>query len=106
MSATLPQAEGLEHGDYSCAVVIDATNRRVVAVYHARVDADLMGSDILNQLGLWYNLALVGVESNNHGLSTLSALRDCNYRNIYRQHRHLQRFEPKTELLGWRLTIT
>jgi hypothetical protein len=43
--------------------------------------------------------------SNNHGLTTLSALRDAGYRNIYRQHRHLQRFEPKTELLGWRTTI-
>ena len=97
-------SEGLEHGDYSCAFVLDATNRQVVAIYHAHVDADLFGSDILNQLGLWYNTALIGVESNNHGLSTLSALRDIKYRNIYRQHRHLQRFEPKTELLGWRTT--
>jgi hypothetical protein len=63
------------------------------------------GTDILNQLGQWYNQALVGVESNNHGLTTLSALRDVGYRNIYRQHRHLQRFEPKTELLGWRTTF-
>lgn len=98
-------AEGLEHGDYSCAFVLDATNRQVVAIFHALVDADLFGSDILNQLGLWYNTALIGVESNNHGLSTLSALRDIKYRNIYRQHRHLQRFEPKTELLGWRTTF-
>jgi hypothetical protein len=98
-------SEGLAHGDYSCAQVIDATNRRVVAVFHGHVDADLFGSDILTQLGLWYNTALVGVESNNHGLTTLSALRDAGYRNIYRQHRHLQRFEPKTELLGWRTTF-
>jgi hypothetical protein len=97
-------SEGLEHGDYSCAQVIDATNRRVVATFHGHVDADLFGTDILNQMGLWYNQALVGVESNNHGLTTLSALRDVGYRNIYRQHRHLQRFEPKTELLGWRTT--
>ena len=98
-------SEGLEHGDYSCAQVIDATNRRVVATFHAHVDADLFGTDILNQVGQWYNQALVGVESNNHGLTTLSALRDVGYRNIYRQHRHLQRFEPKTELLGWRTTF-
>jgi hypothetical protein len=69
-------SEGLEHGDYSCAVVIDANNRQVVAIWHGHVDADLFGTDVLNQLGLWYNLALIGVESNNHGLSTLSALRD------------------------------
>ena len=53
----------------SSAHVIDATNRRVVATYHAHVDADLFGIDILQQLGLWYNQALIGVESNNHGLT-------------------------------------
>ena len=98
-------SEGLEHGDYSCAQVIDATNKRVVAVFHGHVDADLFGTDVLYQIGLWYNTALIGVESNNHGLTCLSALRDAKYRNIYRQHRHLQRFEPKTELLGWRTTF-
>jgi len=98
-------SEGLEHGDYSSAHVIDATNRRVVAAFHAHVDADLFGSDILYQLGLWYNTALIGVESNNHGLTCLTALRSLAYKNIYRQHRHLQRFEPRTELLGWRTTF-
>ena len=97
-------SEGLEHGDYSSAHVIDATNRRVVAHFHGHVDADLFGSDILANVGAWYNQALVGCESNNHGLTALSALRDATYRNIYRQHRHLQRFEPRTELLGWRTT--
>ena len=67
--------------------------------------ADLFGSDILYEMGEWYNTALIGVESNNHGLTTLKALQDTEYRNIYRQHRHAQRFEPKTELLGWRTTL-
>lgn len=98
-------AEGLEHGDYSCCFVIDARESRVVAMYHARVDADLFGSDILYELGEWYHTALIGVESNNHGLATLNALRSKRYRNLYRQHRTAQRFEPKTELLGWRTTI-
>lgn len=97
-------SEGLEHGDYSCAYVIDAYSREVVACYHAHVDPDLLGSDILANVGTWYNTALVGVESNNHGLSTLKALQGTHYPNIYRQHRHAQRFDPKTELLGWRTT--
>ena len=70
-------SEGLEHGDFTSVHVLDATNRRLVATYHARVDADLLGSDILFHLGHWYNQALVGVESNNHGLTTLSALQEC-----------------------------
>ena len=98
-------SEGLEHGDFTSVHVLDATNRRLVATYHARVDADLLGSDVLYHLGYWYNQALIGVESNNHGLTTLSALRNAQYPNMYRQHRHLQRFAPTTELMGWRTTI-
>ena len=60
---------------------------------------------MLYHLGYWYNQALIGVESNNHGLTTLSALRNATYPNMYRQHRHLQRFAPTTELMGWRTTI-
>ena len=78
-------AEGLEHGDYSVAQVIEAKSRRVVACYHARVDADLFGSDILYNLGRWYNRALVGVENNNHGLSTVKALARVGYTPLYKQ---------------------
>jgi len=97
-------AEGLEHGDFSCAFVLNATNKTVAAMYHYRVDADLFGSEILGEVGQWYNTALIGVESNNHGLTTLKALQNASYRNIFRQHREAQRFAPKTELLGWRTT--
>ena len=97
-------AEGLEHGDFTCAFVIDAHDRNVVAKYHARVDSDLFATDVLALLGTWYNTCLIGVESNNHGLSTLKALQGAKYRNIFRQHRMGQRFDPTTELLGWRTT--
>lgn len=97
-------AEGLEHGDFSCAYVLDARHRQVVAVYHAHVDSDLFGSEVLAHLGHWYNLALVAVESNNHGLTTLKALQREQYPNIYRQHRMAQRFEQHSEMLGWRTT--
>lgn len=98
-------SEGLEHGDYSAAFVLDAKAMSVVAMYHAHVDADLFGSDILYEVGEWYNTALIGVESNNHGLTTLKALQAKGYRNLFRQHRESQRFAPKTELLGWRTTV-
>lgn len=96
-------AEGLEHGDFSVAQVIEAKSRRVVACYHARVDADLFGSDVLFNLGRWYNRALVGVENNNHGLSTLKALARVGYNPLYKQ-RQLNRstnVQP-SEVLGWR----
>jgi hypothetical protein len=98
-------AEGLEHGDYSVCYVLNAHTNEMCAMYHARIDPDLFGSEVLGELGAWYNTALVGVESNNHGLTTLKALQGAGYRNLYRQFRHAQRFEPKTELLGWRTTV-
>ena len=72
-------AEGLEHGDYSCRPRHRRQDRRVVACFHARIDADLFGSDVLFNLGRWYNQALIGVESNNHGLTTNKALHRVGY---------------------------
>jgi hypothetical protein len=95
-------AEGLGHGDYSVAHVINAHTGDVVAVWHGHIDPDLFGSDVLFDLGDWYNHALIGVESNNHGLTTLKALQRVGYRNIYRQRRLAQRSPQATEVLGWR----
>jgi hypothetical protein len=97
-------AEGLDHGDYSTAHVIDARTGEVVAHWHGHIDPDLFGERELFMLGRWYNGALVGVESNNHGLTTLRALLRTKYRNIYRQRRLDKRNAKATESLGWRTT--
>jgi hypothetical protein len=99
-------AEGLGHGDYSSAHVIDAETGEIVAHWHGHVEPDLFGSDILYNLGLWYNMALIGVENNNHGLTTLKALQRTGYRNIYRQRRLANRSPQATEILGWRTTAS
>lgn len=97
-------AEGLGHGDYSCAHVIDANTYEVVAVWHGHVDPDLFGEEVLYQLGHFYMNALIAVESNNHGLTTLKALQRAGYKNIFRQRRLAQRSPQATEVLGWRTT--
>ena len=98
-------AEGLEHGDFSVAQVIEAKSRRVVACFHARIDADLFGSDTLFNLGRFYNQALIGVESNNHGLSTNKALQRVLYNPLYRQRPINRIANPQaTDVLGWRTT--
>ena len=99
-------AEGLEHGDFSSAHVIDVKTRTVVAAYHARVDSDLFGSEVLYNLGKWYNQALIGVENNNHGLVTNKALARVFYNPLYRT-RPLNKagvLQPASELLGWKTT--
>lgn len=96
-------AEGLAHGDYSSVHVIDARDHQLVAHWHGHIEPDLFG-DLLAEIGYWYNGALLGVENNNHGLTTLKALQRYGYKNIYRTRRLQQRNPEATEILGWRTT--
>lgn len=95
-------AEGLEHGDFSVAAVVDNQSGKLVAVWHGHIDPDLFGSDVLPQLGWWYRNALIGVEVNNHGLTTLKALQRAGYENIYHRELHDQRTLQVTRKIGWR----
>jgi len=77
-------AMGLAHGDFSSAHVIDAKSGKVVAEWWGKVEPDLFGTHILNMLGRYYNEALLGVENNNQGLVTVTALKRVQYPNLYR----------------------
>ena len=77
-------AEGLEHGDASCAQVLSVGSGEQVATWHGRIDVDLFGEELF-KLGKFYGNALIGVESNNHGLTAITALRNLNYPNLYRE---------------------
>jgi hypothetical protein len=79
-------AEGLDHGDYSCAHVLDVRTGNQCAVWHGHIPADEFGHE-LYQLGRWYNNALIGCESNNHGLTTITVLRQLNYARLYRDRK-------------------
>jgi hypothetical protein len=98
-------AEGLSYGDFSSAHIIEANSGMVVATWHGRIEPDLFG-DLLAELGWWYNNALLGIENNNHGLTTLKAAQKHGYKNLFRQ-RKLARVRPEaTEILGWRTSAT
>lgn len=53
-------AEGLEHGDYSSAHVIDTKTSLVVAKWHGKIAPDLF-AEVLADLGWYYNCALWGL---------------------------------------------
>jgi hypothetical protein len=97
-------AEGLGHGDFSSAHVISADTGMVVAHWHGHVDPDLFGEQVLSAIGYFYNYALLGVESNNHGLTTLKGLQRVGYRNLYRQRKMNHRAPTASETMGWRTT--
>jgi len=104
-------AEGLERGDFSDITVFLATpttssgqsvGRRgeVVARYRAKIPAAELG-DVLNILGRYYRNALIGVEANNHGLTTLNRLRDLRYPRIFMSEVVDQRTRKPTERMGF-----
>ena len=95
-------AEGLEHGDYSSAHVINTRTGKVAARWHGHVAPDLFGSDSLWFLGWFYNAALIGCEVNNHGLTTCLALRDKSYPNIYWRTSLDERTMKQHRKIGWR----
>lgn len=97
-------AEGLDYGDFSSIHVIDANSREVVAHWHGHIEPDLLGSDVVPLLGMWYNQALAMVESNNHGLTTLTAMKRHRYFPIYMRRRLNTRTKAITEAMGWATT--
>lgn len=100
-------AQGLEHGDFSSVHVIACRKRKMVATYHAHVEPDILGREILPALGRWYNQALIGVESNSFGLVTLKYLaNEAKYHPIYYERSPKYKNSVPTDVLGFRTTQT
>lgn len=98
-------AEGLADGDFSVAEVVDTTTMATVARWRGHIDPDKFG-EIIGALGTYYNFALVGVEVNNHGLTTIQKLRDTFYTNLYKRDKgYDEDFEEPTSNLGWKTDV-
>jgi hypothetical protein len=99
-------AEGIqtEDRDYSSADVINCRTGQQVAHVHCKLDPDRFG-EFLNHLGRYYNDALMGVEANNHGLTTLTTLKHKSYRRLYqRETLDANAQNRKTKKSGWLTT--
>lgn len=92
-------AEGLVTGDYSCALVGD-DDFDVVAMWHGHIDPDLFGLELV-KLGRYYNEAYIGVENNNHGLTTLTTLKREEYWNLFFSKTYDKISDSVTQKLGW-----
>ena len=97
-------AEGLVNGDYSTLDVLEVPSGKQAATWRGHIDPDQYGV-LLAKIGNWYNGALIGVERNNHGLTTVTKLRDLHYRNQYAQEdlEHISDGK-ETKKLGWLTT--
>jgi hypothetical protein len=77
-------AEGLVTGDFTSIDVLKYPSGAQVMHVNLKIDPDQLAV-LLCHIGQMYNLALVGVESNNHGLTTLTVLKHRYYPNIYQR---------------------
>jgi len=92
-------AEGLKHGDYSCLYVMDNAFN-IVAEWHGHIDPDLFGIEAV-KLARYYNNAFVGIENNNHGMTTLKAMQRLEYWEIY-YHKNVDKItDQMTTKMGW-----
>lgn len=90
-----------KENDYSVVDVMDLDALVTVARWRGHIDPDMLG-DVVYALGTFYNNALVGVEVNNHGLTTVQSLRNKFYRNLYmRENNEEYQFQERTAAMGW-----
>ncbi|MBN1249823.1 MAG: hypothetical protein JXC32_19330 [Anaerolineae bacterium] len=92
--------EGLEGRDASAAFVLERETGEQVAELHGWVAPDRFAR-LVDALGRWYHLALVAVERNNHGHSTLNTLSNvCRYPRLYK-HVKYDANANVVPVLGW-----
>ena len=87
--------------DYSIIDIMEVGSRKTAARWRGYIDPDLLGEVVFN-LGMFYNKALVGVEVNNHGIATAAWLKNSFYRNLYmRETAEDDQFQVRTTKFGW-----
>jgi hypothetical protein len=97
-------AMGVKGGDWSVAQVLDSKKRQV-AVYRSQVHPDYFAT-VLEQLGLFFNTAMLAVENNNHGILTVTRLgKDLAYPNLYFETHVDKQTEDETVIFGFRTTV-
>lgn len=95
-------AEGLITGDYSVCYVGD-DNFDICLRYRTHIDPDLFGRELV-KIAKYYNEAYIGCENNNHGLTTLKAIQNEEYWNIFFTKTYDKIADTVTQKIGWSTT--
>jgi hypothetical protein len=91
---------GGDGGDKAAGVVLDRITLEEVAIYYDNKTKPPEFAKKLAFIGKYYNTALIAVERNNHGHTTLDRLKDI-YSNIYMEKKFDEKRNKKTRKLGW-----
>lgn len=90
--------------DYSAAIVICRETLEQVAEWWGYLDPAMFAED-LNIIGKYYRNAMISVEINNHGLTTVNKLKDLMYPNLYRWQYFDHVGSGVSKLLGWQTNM-
>lgn len=92
-----------QDSDFCVGTVVDRKKWHVVAKFRAQINAFPFG-DELAKLGFFFNKALIAVEVNNMGQSTIDRLIQLKYPSLYMRTRMDQKTKTASQVVGWRTT--
>ena len=97
-------AEGLRHGDDSAACVLDCTSGEQVAELQGKIEP-FSFAEQLYALGLFYDTALIAIESNRDGGAN-KVLFELEYKNIYYEMKETGLpYQKPTAKLGYNMNV-
>jgi len=103
-AAGVDVSEGVTGGDYSVIMIWDRKTGEEVAMYRGFLPPDVLGQKC-NTWGREYNNALMVVEINNHGLTTLTVLRQLIYPTLYFRPSKFETIGTNiSDKFGWKTT--
>jgi phage terminase large subunit-like protein len=92
-------AEGLEHGDYSVAGILNRNKLRLEAVWHGHIDPDVF-ADRIHRLEVYYHKPLLAPELNNDGKVVVNELKKLDV-SIYHSVVYDKEYDQEREKIGW-----
>lgn len=97
-------SEGVTGGDYSAVTFYERETGEEVAHWHGMFAPDKFG-EALNKWGRFFNNALMVVEINNHGLTTVTILKQLLYPTLYFRPSKFDTIPSSwSDRLGWKTT--
>lgn len=103
-AAGVDVAEGVTGGDYSVVHIWDRTSGEEVGFWRGHLPPDKF-AEKLNMWGRFFNNALMAVEINNHGLTTVTILKQLLYPTMYFRPAKFDGLGSSwSDRLGWKTT--
>jgi len=92
-------------GDYSVAQILDS-KRQQIAIWRSHTVQPDAYAQVLYSLGEMYNMAMIAVENNNHGILPVHLLaKEMYYPYIYQEVQHDKITDAETVRLGFTTTV-